>query len=733
MSGWKIAKIRNIRGFRFWALLSLVMILLAPLAIFEPYDWLQRGLTEKINRKPYDGDAVIVTIDQETVEAQETKSWTKAGLANLIIKLDEAGASRFFVFNQRFSFDNSQGEDRLIEALANLNKKAVWQVEFTNAYLFDADATSEPAAKDQQSVNPRNFPSDEIARLVDQSSLVVDAAPFGVPLSMPWATTWRGETYPSTAQFLAGSTDFRPPISHWFGSHDVIDTSYDVDTIPTISATQVVSDDIDRGKIAGKNVVIADLGDLVFLIQKPATQRAAVAILGAQTMMDGPQYQLYVWSGLVIALLASFAWTVLPRPMGRLIGGGGIIILLISPVFLERAMIYQNMSHGLFFMTAFVIGRMVIRSRESVKSSRDVANTKSRFLAQASHDLRQPIHAIGLLAERLNQTELSETQKEIVAKISWSTDHASRMFKSLLDLAILESGTLKPKLSAVPVNDLLVEIDNQNALIAEQAGTILRFVPSELILNTDRSLANTMLQNLVSNAIKYSEGGDILIGCRREGETASLCVYDQGPGITQKEVQMVSQEFYRGQKLNVAGTDGVGLGLAIVRGLADLLSLHFKLKSVTGKGTVAKIGGFALAPQEQTLAFTEELEDTDLLAGKQVLVADDDVETLQSTAELLNMWGCRVSTATRMPESELDEFDIILTDFDFGDGLTLADSGDHIARQRDAGKCIVIVSGHHSSHIANRMGDTDITILSKPVNPADLRASLTAELSKQGV
>lgn len=731
MLRWTRDRLTGGKGFKFWFILSLVITLSAPLVLFEPYDWLQRGLTDEINQKPYNGDATIIAIDRDTVETLPGKVWTRVALADVIETLDKAGAERIFIDRQRFSTENQKGGEKLAAVLAQLERKAVWHIDLPSSRMTDLAQDASLSHKNGQSENPGNFPPEEIDQLVEQSTLDYGQSPFGTPIYIPLTTTWQGKIFPSISQVMADSDAPIKQVSRWFDEKKVIDTSYDIDSIPLVSARQVLTGKFSAGKIIGKKVVITDLGDPAFTLQKTFTPRAAIGILGAQTILDGPQYQLYVWPSLIIALFVSLAWTILPHPLGRFLAFGGFLFILISPFILERFLVYQNTSQSVFFLVVFAIGRLVIRSREALKAYRGIAESKSRFLAQASHDLRQPIHAIGLLAERLQQTSLSEAQKDIVSKISWSTDNASRMFKSLLDLAILESGTLEPKLSAVPINDLLVEIDNQNALIAEQAGITLRFVPSETTIYTDRALTNTMLQNLVSNAIKYGANGDILIGCRRLKNTIALCVYDQGPGISKKEVQLVSQEFYRGKKLEIAGADGVGLGLAIVRGLADLLKLEFVLRSNRGNGTVAKIGGFSIVQNSQPPFLLNTNEDSDILSGKQVLAIDDDRDTLQSTASVLEMWGCNVTTAASVPSNELTAFDIILSDFDFGNGNTLAAYREDISKLRKSGVCVIIVSGHHPGHIEKEMDRSGITILAKPVHPADLKSALTAELLKK--
>jgi anti-sigma regulatory factor (Ser/Thr protein kinase)/CheY-like chemotaxis protein len=265
-------------------------------------------------------------------------------------------------------------------------------------------------------------------------------------------------------------------------------------------------------------------------------------------------------------------------------------------------------------------------------------------------------------------------------------------------------------------------VDSQNALAAEQANVDLRLVPSDFVIRTDRALIGTMLQNLVSNAIRYSPGGRIVVGCRRKGEELSFLVADNGRGISPDELENVQKEFYRSAKRSNLSTVNKGLGLAIVNRLADILGLNFELQSELGKGTIGSIHGLELISASAVM--TPASHDTKLpLQGLRVVLADDDQETLDSTAEVLRKWGCNIVAFSELP-TKLPACDVVLSDFDFGFGGTLAERTDVLESAKDMGAKLIIVSGHHSEQIRELIPSHAGLILTKPLGAAQLRSAL---------
>jgi len=699
--------------------LALLVLFVAVVEPFEPYIFLQRPVTAALNAKAYDGDAALIAIDAKTESELPNKVWSKSDLADLLIEVRTLSPRQVIIAQQYFDEGNQAGSEKLASALASLPQKPVWQIDLAPEDVREMSRDS-PATLGGTPAGSSHWVEPAIADLVEPAAAVFRSAPLGAPTQTPFGYQTGQGFVPSMAKVLAGEIEL--PRTNEFE----IDASYDPRTIPRLSAIDVLSGQISPSEIQNKQIVIGfsdGLGrDTLFTPLDPYAPRAALSIVAAQTLIDGPPVNIGWLPAFLVAIAASILWITIRRPWGRWIAVAALFAIFLSPLVLERYLIFQATSNGLTLIALLGIGKFWQRGRAAIQVYRNAAETKSQFLAQASHDLRQPIHAIGLLADRLSQTDLSVDQKEIVSKISWSVDNARRMFRALLDIAAIESGTLQKEVGSVSINELLAEVDSQNALAAEQANLDLRLVPSDLVIKTDRALLGTMLQNLVSNAIRYSPGGRIVVGCRRKGQSLSFVVADNGRGISPDELENVQKEFYRSSGKSNLSTVNKGLGLAIVNRLAEVLDLRFELQSKLGEGTTASIHGLEVIRTE--INSVSAATDKRLpLSGLQVVIADDDQETLDSTGELLRKWGCEVSAFTEFPD-KAPACDIILSDFDFGFGGTLADHSDLLAGLEAQGTKLIIISGHHPDQIRDLLPAHTGLILTKPLRAAQLRSAL---------
>nr|MDX8322472.1 HAMP domain-containing sensor histidine kinase [Agrobacterium sp. rho-8.1] len=211
------------------------------------------------------------------------------------------------------------------------------------------------------------------------------------------------------------------------------------------------------------------------------------------------------------------------------------------------------------------------RVHRAYQAAQEANISKSRFLAQASHDLRQPVHAISLFTACLRDANLQASELQMVDNIDRSLQSVSRLFKSLLDVSTLDSGKVVPTYEAIAIAQILDDVLQQNNEAAQLNDCKLSVISCNAVVMTDRALLTTMLQNIVNNAIKYAPGRSITIGCRREQGTLAVQVYDQGPGISEEHQQRVFEEFYQVRARGDRDVDGVGLGLPIVRRLAHLM------------------------------------------------------------------------------------------------------------------------------------------------------------------
>lgn len=704
-----------------WFFLLGVVVFLVLLVPFTPYDWMQRSATALANAKTYRGNAVIIAIDRKTESNLPSNLWSEPDLANLVEKVGSADPERVVIDRQYFKFARPDGSGRLAGTLASLKKSALWVVEISSddASAILGKASPSPDARLAQTSS--QIPS-AFARLVQPAVLAFQVYPLGAPIYTPTSVSANAGKYQALPVLLAGRQTGKN-----FGLIE-IDLSIKPQSIPVFSAGDVLSGAVGPEEFTQKYVVISHTGqldrDTISTPNDQYTPRAALAIMAAETIRNGPGIAIGWWPPFALAVLAAILWLVLPRPYGRFVAAGTFVLIALSPFVLERYLILQQTSQGVALLLFVAASKAWRQGRMLVHEYRTASETKSQFLAQASHDLRQPIHAIGLLADRLGETDLSPDQSDLVSKISWSVDNASRMFRALLDIAAIESGALKAEIGPVSIADLFAELDSQNALAAEMQGVDLRLVPCTAVVQSDRDLLATMVQNLVSNAIRYSPGKRVLVGCRREGGIATLVVIDNGRGISPSDLEHVQKAFFRSSRSSDLRSDNKGLGLAIVNRLAAMLGLEFALSSELGRGTRASIENLTLIEARAEVPMTP----VNLklpLANVRVFVIEDDAETLASTQSLLERWGCVVE-ASSSPPTSLPKCDILLSDFDFGTGETLASKMPLLRQLKSSDASLVVISGHHPDQVHDSLPEIEAVVLSKPLRAAELRSALMA-------
>jgi CheY-like chemotaxis protein len=369
----------------------------------------------------------------------------------------------------------------------------------------------------------------------------------------------------------------------------------------------------------------------------------------------------------------------------------------------------------------------LLTSVEHARAEAEAANlAKSRFLAQASHDLRQPLHAISLFIFSLQQTGLNAVQQNVTDRIDRSLQGVARLFRSLLDLSTLDSGAIEPKIEPVALGELLTDIVQQNSHLAEWSGTELRLVDTRKIVLTDRTLLTTMVQNLLSNALKFAAGSTVLVGCRQQGSLIAVQIWDRGDGVPEDHLPHLFDEFYQVKKSGDPDRQGVGLGLAIVARMAKLLGLQARVASRPGAGSCFTIADLPVMQARYTPAIQPAAGlDRSPLNGLRIALVEDDADILAATKELLDAWDCRTTASTSVPDTAAD-FDLIITDYDLGGGLTGADCINIIRARCGWPVPAIIVTGHDENRIGREVDDPQISILKKPLRPAELRSAIGA-------
>lgn len=296
----------------------------------------------------------------------------------------------------------------------------------------------------------------------------------------------------------------------------------------------------------------------------------------------------------------------------------------------------------------FYVSLLVARLQQA-RSEAEAANVaKTKFLAAASHDLRQPMQALSMYTTVLEQRVKDANTQSVVHGIQLSVTTLERMFDSLLDIARIESGVIKPNFMAFELMPIIERVVEEEAPMASNKGLDLRLVPTSVSVNSDPALLERMIKNLVTNAIRYTERGKIVIGCRRSGiNRVRLDVVDSGIGIAVGDQARIFDEYYQ-----IAGSSaqGLGLGLPIVKSLGSLLGHSVSVRSAPGRGSVFSIE-LTRAPDVGAIGLQAAVA-ADMMIGLNVALVDDDVEIRRSTELLLQTWGCHTFTASTGIEIE---------------------------------------------------------------------------------
>lgn len=371
------------------------------------------------------------------------------------------------------------------------------------------------------------------------------------------------------------------------------------------------------------------------------------------------------------------------------------------------------------------------------KSVAEQANqSKTRFLASASHDLLQPLNAARLFTSALGGRRHDEASKELVNHIDSSLGAAEEIISTLLDISKLDAGALEPHISDFCVNDLLRHLATEFSAIAQGQGLCLETVPSSAWVRSDSQLLRRVVQNFLSNAIRYTPRGRILLGCRRSKDRLRIEVWDTGPGIPQDKLVQIFEEFRRLQQ----GRDkkGLGLGLAIVDRISHMLAHPVDVRSRQGKGSVFSITvplGTPRVPQGTASNKRSGSRTLGSLKGLLVLCIDNDENILEGMVALLNNWGCitvaarglaeaRARLGTRMP-------DIILADYQLDDDENGLDTMDSLRNDWEAIVPGVLITGLTSDEVRQDALQRSYQVLYKPVKPAALRAVINKELRRR--
>jgi PAS domain S-box-containing protein len=370
------------------------------------------------------------------------------------------------------------------------------------------------------------------------------------------------------------------------------------------------------------------------------------------------------------------------------------------------------------------------RALRDAKAEAEGANlSKTRFLAAASHDLLQPLNAARLFTSALGQQENDERTERAVDRIDSSLQAAEELLTALLDISKLDAGALEPQISDFRVDDLLAGLGVEFGALARERGIRLDTVRSRLAVRSDRQFLRRILQNFLSNALRYTREGRVLLGCRRRGMHVSIQVVDTGRGIPEDNLEEIFQEFHRLQPKDEQGSKGLGLGLAIVERMARALGHRIVVKSTPGKGSMFAVEVPVATAAQSGAEEAPRPRGISVLDQAVVLCVDNQASTLEGMVHLLEAWGCRVVTAMGTAEAMAalagsGAPDLVLADYHLDDG----DTGLHTlaaVRERWGEVPGAVITADHGELVREQVREAGYALLRKPVKPAALRAMMS--------
>jgi len=370
-----------------------------------------------------------------------------------------------------------------------------------------------------------------------------------------------------------------------------------------------------------------------------------------------------------------------------------------------------------------------LEATQAAKEAAEAANrAKSSFLAAASHDLRQPLHALGMFTQALTERTHDADGQLLAQRITTSVAALEVLFSSLLDISKLDAGAIVAQPCDFAIRPLLDRLAEECMPEALQRGLKLGVVCGDAAIRSDPVLMERILRNLIANAMRYTEHGGIVIGCRRRGAACSLEIWDSGPGIPEVELTRIFEEFYQIGNPGRDRTRGLGLGLAIVRRLAGLLGHAVEVSSREGRGSVFRVrvpAGNAQAVS--TIAPPELLQVA--LAGRRILVVDDEADVREATRRLLSQWGCIVvatdsAAGAQRAYAGRSGPEAMLVDFRLGDGVDGLETIAVLRRAFGSATPAVLVSGESGELELSRIQASGTLLLHKPLPPARLRSLL---------
>lgn len=377
--------------------------------------------------------------------------------------------------------------------------------------------------------------------------------------------------------------------------------------------------------------------------------------------------------------------------------------------------------------------RSLIESRllDAKKEAEQANQSKTKFLAAASHDLLQPMNAARLFSASLLEHSLQDKTRSLVQSLNYSLEDVESLLAALVDISKLDAGTVTPDITSFSADRLLNNLANEFQTLAAQSRLHFDWVPSTAVIATDSQLLARILRNFLSNALRYTRSGRIVLGCRRTPDGLSIQVWDTGIGIEADKQKEIFKEFNRVQHDNSGRDKGLGLGLAIVDKMSGILDHRIAVQSTPGAGSCFSVlvpYGHLDRPQIAVAApaLWQELAN-EQLRNRRVLVIDNEYSICEAMQLLLEGWGCEVITALSYADvaeqaEQLQKLDLIVADYHLNDNKTGLEAVHRIETELKISAPVLMITANYDNDLKQEIRALGYRLMNKPVRPAKLKA-----------
>ncbi|WP_223447113.1 hybrid sensor histidine kinase/response regulator NahK/ErcS' [Pseudomonas sp. BF-R-19] len=377
------------------------------------------------------------------------------------------------------------------------------------------------------------------------------------------------------------------------------------------------------------------------------------------------------------------------------------------------------------------------RLREAKQEAEQANLSKTKFLAAVSHDLLQPLNAARLFTSALLERREPMSSEILVRNVSNSLEDVENLLGTLVDISKLDAGVIKADIAPFALSELLDNLAAEYTQVARSEGLQLHFIGCSALVRSDIQLLARILRNLLSNAIRYTYSGRVVLGCRRHHQCLTIEVWDSGMGIAEHRLEEIFQEFKRGDVQRPDQDRGLGLGLAIVEKIAGILGHPIHVRSWPGRGSMfsVEVPLSATAPTPPpTLQMSEPM--LERLRGARIWVLDNDATICAGMRTLLEEWGCRVVTAlseedlARQVDNYHAEADLLIADYHLDNDRNGVDAVARINARRASPIPAMMITANYSNELKQQIRELGHTLMHKPVRPMKLKTAMSHLLGR---